>query len=50
MGTVQYWALCNDARCVALGAVQRCALYMRCAESKCKRVHLLKRFESLLRW
>jgi hypothetical protein len=23
---------------------------MRCAESKCKRAHLLKRFESLLHW
>ena len=31
----QCWAPGSAARCATLLAVQRCALYMRCAESKC---------------
>ena len=41
---VQPWALCSAGCSVALRAVWRCALYMRCAESKCKRANLRTRF------
>ena len=43
----QCWAPGSAARCATLLAVQRCALYMRCAESKCKRAHLRKAFQGV---